>query len=309
MSRANHALIDQFRNDFYDYARGGLEDFLRAVEGEAKRLAPVRKVFKGGGRRQLAWRSVYSTAAKSDITAIRQYGKTFGTQRTAMENVQGMRVITQGGRRTVQIRTYQQQEPYSSPVRSSWTKVDLGKYKPRKGSLLDAKGRRAVEPYLFSGGRGGQAYVFGAFDQLNYEGRRSLMRGVNAVQSAGYEYVDLHRGGMITIAGPDRKVESGAGGRGHREDIAQINTKRESFNKEFTLQLGGALRKSIEMEPPEITGPRIRGSVGTDLRYALYVEFGTARHGAAQPYLRPALMRYRYLLAKSVGSNIRNRNK
>jgi hypothetical protein len=303
MSQANNALIDAFREDFAIAARGGLEDFLHAVEGEARRLAPVRKVFKAGGRRQLTWRNVFSTSSRSSIAVMREYNKAFGSQRTNRLNVQGLRIVEKGGRRVVQVQTYQQQEPYSSPARRSWMKVNTQTYQMRQGSLLNASGARRAEPLLFVGGaRRGQAYAFENFDRLNYEGRRALGRGLQAVEERGFEYVDAHKGGMVTVAGKETKSESP-----HVEAIPQVQPGRERFGQHFNLQLGGALRKSIEMEPPAISGTRVSGSVGTDLRYALYVEFGTAAHGAAQPYLRPALMRYRYLLARSVGSNVRHR--
>jgi len=306
MSQDNTALINKFREEFADAARGGLDEFLLSVSAEAKRLAPVRKVFKGGGRRQLAWRNVFSTSSSSSIAVMREYNKAFGSKKTSSLNVQGLRIVEKGGRQTVQVRTYQQQEPYSSPVRRSWMKVN-NQYVQRKGSLKDAAGHRWAEPLMYSGGkRRGQAYAFRDFEMLNYEGRRALMRGVNALDASDYYEFGGAQGGMVRVAGEGHKVESVGGSRGHVEDIAQY-TKGESFGKQFTFQLGGTLRKSIEVENPTVHGSRISGSVGTDLRYALYVEFGTAEHGAAQPYLRPALMRYRYLLAKSVGSNVRHR--
>jgi len=303
MSSANEALIDAFKEEFAIAARGGLEDFLHAVEDEARRLAPVRKVFKAGGRRKLAWRDVFSSTS-SQKGMLAEYAHTFGRY-AAPGRTQGLRIVEKSGRRTLQVRTYKNQEPYSSESRRNWTKISPATYNLRMGSLASAKGNRLAEPLLRT--EGGAEYAFADFDRLNYEGRRQLTRGmaIYGAKGLGREYLDTHLGGLITVAGSETGRRSQ-----HVEEFGGIpeNAPRyQHFSSDWKLQLGGALRKSIEMTPPEVSGSRITGGVAASVRYAIYVEFGTAEHGAAQPYLRPALMRYRYLLAKSVGSNVRHR--
>lgn len=301
MSAANDALIDAFRNEFADYAKGGLEEFLQKVENEARRLAPVRKVFnENGGRRRAAWRNVYETSAKSKAEAVTKWAATnpVSTSRyvaLAATNMQRLKVQkTSSGTYRVKVRSFKQREPYSSESRSAWTKVENTETYHLRQSYSD------TEPMVQM--PGGGWYVFRDYEKLNYEGRRALSRGAAAIGAGGISSIDTRHGPMTTVAGPDLKSP----GR-HGEAIANINPRWDVFGKTYRVQLGGALRKSINMEEPVVSGSRISGSVGTDLRYAMYVEFGTAKHGKAQPYLRPALMRYRYLLAKSVGSNIRNK--
>lgn len=50
----------------------------------------------------------------------------------------------------------------------------------------------------------------------------------------------------------------------------------------------GNLRRSIATTMPSVVGDRVSGSVGTNVSYAPFVEFGT-RNMRAQPFLGPAL--------------------
>lgn len=52
---------------------------------------------------------------------------------------------------------------------------------------------------------------------------------------------------------------------------------------ELVPQDTGHLKGTIQKK---VTG--LKGEVSTNERYAAFVEFGTAKHGAAQPYMRPA---------------------
>jgi hypothetical protein len=54
------------------------------------------------------------------------------------------------------------------------------------------------------------------------------------------------------------------------------------------IQIGGRLKKSIVAEGAYREGHRTINSIGTDVPYALFVEFPTS-HNAAQPFLLPAL--------------------
>lgn len=54
-----------------------------------------------------------------------------------------------------------------------------------------------------------------------------------------------------------------------------------------TGKLAGSIEKHIE---------GTTGIVKTDLEYAPYVEFGTKKHGAAQPFMRPAQKKARETL-------------
>jgi hypothetical protein len=285
---SNASLIDQYRVQFADYAKGGLDEFLQTVENEARRLAPVRKVFaRGGGRRKTAWRNVYEARAVSKAGAVLAYAEQFKFARA--EHMQRIRVRPAGrGRFVVQVRSFRNDEPYSSEARRTWAEADLNNL--RKGP------DGSNEPFITVGRKD---YVFADFDKLNYEGRRALSRGAARYKPGGFGEFYTGDQGMVAV---------GTKTAPHLPHVetAELGAKAK-FNQQYSLQLGGGLRKSIEMEEPVILGSRITGSVAANAPYALYVEFGTTKHGKAQPYLRPALMRYRYLLAKSVGSNIRNR--
>lgn len=288
MSLANKALIDQFRQDFAEAAKSGLEEYLATVENEARRLAPIRKVFaQQGGRRKTAWRNVFETRATSKAGSITDYAMRF--PRVRAEQMQRLRVQKTGrGKYMVQVRSFKNMEPYSSPARRTWTETNL------KNRRSDPSGR--LEPFIHVGGS--QDFVFSDYDKLNYEGRRALTKAAQRFRPGGYnEFYSGEEGVLAVHAGKDLTS--------HVEGAEVPPHAR--FNKQVTLQLGGGLRRSIEAQPIGESKGRLHGSVVASAPYALYVEFGTAKHGKAQPYLRPALMRYRYLLAKSVGSNIRNR--
>jgi hypothetical protein len=297
MSQSNTALINRFREEFAEAAKSGLEEYLATVENEARRLAPIRKVFaQQGGRRKTAWRNVFETRAVSKAGAILAYDQATtlnlnGKQVrfTRAEHMQRFRARQTGrGKYMVQVRSFKNVEPYSSPARRSWTESNLSDRRS------DPSGR--LEPFIHVGGS--QDFVFSDYDKLNYEGRRALTKAAQRFRPGGYN--DFYSGEEGVLA-----VHAGKDLTSHVEGAEVPPHAR--FGKQVTLQLGGGLRKSIEAQPVEEIGSRLHGSVVAGAPYALYVEFGTAKHGKAQPYLRPALMRYRYLLAKSVGSNIRNR--
>lgn len=64
--------------------------------------------------------------------------------------------------------------------------------------------------------------------------------------------------------------------------------------------LTGALRDSITVEADGPTS----GTVSATARHALYKEYGTAKHGAAQPFMTPAGEQGRPVLEESMARNI-----
>jgi HK97 gp10 family phage protein len=71
------------------------------------------------------------------------------------------------------------------------------------------------------------------------------------------------------------------------------------------VQVGGALKASIEAEGVVQTGNGQKNTIVAAIRYAKFVEFPTI-HNAAQPFLRPALHANRETLPRVLGEKIRS---
>jgi len=70
------------------------------------------------------------------------------------------------------------------------------------------------------------------------------------------------------------------------------------------IQVGGALKASIESEGVTHSDKGVTARVTAGIRYAKYVEFPTV-HNAAQPFLRPALQGNRQRLRSTVATEVR----
>ena len=71
-----------------------------------------------------------------------------------------------------------------------------------------------------------------------------------------------------------------------------------------SVQVGGALKASIDTEPVRETGTGVEAVVAAKIRYAKFVEFPTI-HNRAQPFLLPALKDEQRTFTKDVASSIR----
>lgn len=69
---------------------------------------------------------------------------------------------------------------------------------------------------------------------------------------------------------------------------------------DYALQFGGRLRKEIWAYGAEPKGRHVQGYVISPTPYAKYVEYGTRKHGAAQPYMRPAFQQYKRDFVESI---------
>ncbi len=78
------------------------------------------------------------------------------------------------------------------------------------------------------------------------------------------------------------------------EAVGKTAHKMEKDGKRFAPVLTGALRESIVAVIAGMTA-----EIGTDLRYAHYVEFGDG-HGGPQPYMGPAFLRNEPGLSRDV---------
>lgn len=81
----------------------------------------------------------------------------------------------------------------------------------------------------------------------------------------------------------------------HREVLASGGTR---------VQIGGALKASIESEGVVNVGQDMRVKVTAGIRYAKFVEFPTV-HNAAQPFLLPALHDARTKLRQAVAAEVK----
>ena len=92
--------------------------------------------------------------------------------------------------------------------------------------------------------------------------------------------------------------------RGRYEARTGRSIHREAGEGGTKVQVGGALKASIENEGVIETGNGQKVTVRAGIRYAKFVEFPTIRT-AAQPFLLPALQGQRQRLASLFASNLR----
>jgi hypothetical protein len=124
------------------------------------------------------------------------------------------------------------------------------------------------------------------------KGRFKSESGAFRLRGGGYE------------PGPEMKRAMTAQGRYEVRSGRAIHLSPSSEGHSVRVQVGGALKASIENEGVRETPTGSEAVVTAGIRYAKYVEFPT-RRTAAQPFLLPALQDQRAKLPKAVADAIR----
>lgn len=104
---------------------------------------------------------------------------------------------------------------------------------------------------------------------------------------------------------PGEAVKQRLTARGLRE-VRSGSAVHEALTPHGTrVQIGGALKASIDTDPVHETATGIEATVAAKIRYAKYVEFPTV-HNRAQPFLLPALKDEQRTFVSDVAKTIRS---
>lgn len=222
-----------------------LEIVSKAVVAEARRRAPIRKVFKEKPGYRRKFREL--TPAEKFL-AIKRANAYYGTGSFKARRAVG------------RIRNY--------------AKAQV----PRKGSQNALSRSRTLR-------------VLGTQKGRQFIPRTDATRVVSRrTGSVGYESQTLNP--MLTSRG---RYEVRSGRAIHMKPLAGGGSR---------VEIGGALKASIESEGAIETGKGMEDRVTAGIRYAKYVEFPTIRTHA-QPFLLPALHQNRQRLVKTMAAEVR----
>ena len=222
-----------------------LEIVGNAVVAEARRRAPIRKVFKEKPGFRRKFRNLTSA---EKLLAIKRANAYYGTG-------------TFEARRAVgHIRNY--------------AKVQV----PRKGSTNALSASRKLR-------------VLGTTRGRRFTPRTDATRIVSR-QTGKQGYVSASLNPLLTARG---KYEVRSGRAIHTVQLPGGGSR---------VEIGGALKASIEAEGVVETGKGVENRVTAGIRYAKYVEFPTIRTHA-QPFLLPALHQNRQNLVKTMADEVR----
>lgn len=222
-----------------------LEIVSNQIAAEARRRAPIRKVFreKRGFRRRFR-----ELTPAEKMLAIKRANAYYGSG------------SFEGRRAVAHIRNY--------------AKVEI----PRKSSANSLT-------------RSGRLRVLGIQYGQRFEPRGDARRVVSRSRgTSGFESPSLNP--LLTSRG---RSEVRSGRAIHREPLAGGGSR---------VQIGGALKASINSEGAIQTGEGMVDRVTAGVSYAKFVEFPTVRT-AAQPFLLPALHDNRQRLVKTMASEVR----
>lgn len=265
----------------------GMNTWLEIVASQARQKAPIRRVFKDQMKsRRTSWRTVFMGQGSAE-SVMASYRLMYSGM-TPNEN-RNVRVKMFRGNMAVQVRSWKTQGP-AQPSRSQWApgnKVIL------LGKSYEGLGR---ESELTSRAR--WAYMQGL--------REWREPGAGSYQTTGMQQTMASETDERTGIRPiSRKVESHVVEHEEAQKDSILTVVGEG--KTAAVQVGGTLRRSIHVARASVDGTTVSGKVIAGVRYAKYVEFGTATRGRAQPFLRPALHQSRNQLARSVASDVRHK--
>lgn len=239
----------------------------------AREAAPVRRIFRGSGRRRVRFLSGRELA--HERATRRKLGLAFS-------GPIGVEKETRPNRRL-----------YGLPIR----KNPLNLFSPQ----FSKAGQARITHALRMNPRGPTTYEE-LQSSLQDTVKAGTFRGVvSGRRLAGGSPVEAE---LTAAARADLKS-----GRGIHEHVETRAGRRVVTKRTF----GGALRDSVRQGPTVVRGSITKASViagNEEAYYAKYVEFGT-RHAAGQPFLRPALAKmrqeYRERIAKAINQSTRKR--
>jgi HK97 gp10 family phage protein len=290
-----------------DAADSAMRTWLNKVAADAKNRAPIRKSFHQGRRRE-RWVTVFEHAGSvKDVS--KAYSEYFGgggdvLYRSRSQRYHQLREAVTAKREGRPARKIPARPRFRVVTAGSASKVQIRAFRPTETKAIDTRrsgwslaGKNAVGPLLELGGgvtrgvtrgpereayeerRSGSYLQFDAWEQLTARGKADLTHGVD-----------------VFAAGEKNNTKPGTKPGSMSALVAGVSAMP---------QLGGRLKRSIAPDDTKVVGNTVTGSVTANIRYARYVEFGTHKHGAAQPFMRPALWQNKKLLAASFASDVR----
>jgi len=153
----------------------------------------------------------------------------------------------------------------------------IGRYKTATlKKIKPGTGQESTSVTSFHGSRGSTEHAADRYAIRDDKGR------ITAFTKAQYGYALGSNDDSRLTARARHEIKSGYG---LTNEEGQPTKRREKSAKVF---YGGRLKNSILAGGPESTGTRMYIEIGTDVHYAIFVEFPT-RHNAAQPFLLPGL--------------------
>lgn len=257
-------------NALFEAENAALEQIGTHIVQLARAKAPVRKIFKEGGQRRRSRKASPELIAAA-VRTIQNNKRLTTRQRT--EALYLLQRHPEEAR--VGVRRHNSNNRRRAPLIGKYREIAV---KNKKGVVVSAK--------VFSARGVGKGSV-----PLNRIAR-------NVRPKTGFE--------------PSPGLSAQLSSRGRYE----VRRGRALTNEEGTLikpgdqpsqvRVGGRLKRSITKGAITRDGTRATIEVGTDVPYALYVEFPT-RHNAAQPFLLPALKEAKGLAVALLNDEMRAR--
>lgn len=283
----------------------GLDETLLKIERYAKTKAPIRKVYPDR-RYRTEWRNIgrptiggqETVARKSEIRGKGKEAENWVQVRVSRDNEYrtSMRARREWGQAGPASRTGEpaywlrwnrssdaptqlvgqpRYKPYITPGLSRKTS-GIGYFGPRLRASVANSWAKYVGQFEREHDRRDPTFDRSDRNQLSPIIPVSLARPGTKEEAAG---VELPGGGLRTKNRMGQPMRLGA---------------------DYTLQFGGRLRKEIWAYGAENKGRHVQGYVISPTPYAKYVEYGTRKHGAAQPYMRPAFQQYKRDFVESI---------
>lgn len=270
----------------------GMNTWLEIVAEQARQKAPIRRAFKDQmASRRTGWRSVFAGKGSSEavLANYRLMYSGAGHETLRTKSIRGATVV--------QVRSWKAQGP-TEPAHQAW----------KPGNALHMLGRDtgglAYEGELTSRARWAYRQALKNWRDPG-EGSYQMTEGKETRSGA---FKDLQ---TRTVAREGGDKESALvvvmkGEHGEANAAERLKELGSYASRSAVVQMGGTLRKSIRSTRAQIQGTKVTGRVVAEVRYAKYVEFGTATRGRAQPFMRPALHQNRRQLPRSVASDVRH---
>jgi HK97 gp10 family phage protein len=223
----------------------------RRMEEDARRMAPVRKVFSSKWLGKLS-----KTRRRRQIVGLSS------TQLNAEAEIRnrlglGPHTVNVAGSRVARLSVMREPNPYRQVIRRTLA-----------SEMLDESWYQSLSHQQRRSSKSGKQLA-----QL----READIRLVN-------EFGHLQKGVKSHLTARGRYELANARKRG---TISRTDIAGRAVAEGGETRLGGRLRSEIAALPVTVEGSQVTGRVISPTPYAKYVEFGT-HHAPAQPYMRPA---------------------